>query len=114
MRPQGWAAIALELTPGISAADALELSERFEPILYFHAEEKFLPANAKRYIEKCALWKAESPFDAKDFCGGKGPAPYPYPRAPIIDNESIIGDQGRARHVPGEQSSQHRIGRTVP
>ena len=34
-----WAAIALELTAGMSAADALELAKRFEPILYFHAAE---------------------------------------------------------------------------
>ena len=66
---QGWAAIALELTAGMSAADALELAKRFEPILYFHAAEKFFPSNAKRYIEMCALWRAQSQFDVKDFVG---------------------------------------------
>jgi hypothetical protein len=80
-----WAAIALELKAGLSAADALELAKRFEPILYFHAAEKFYPSNAKRYIEMCALWRAQSPFDVKDFWGRKDPAPFPYPRAPIID-----------------------------
>ena len=67
-----WAAIALELTAGMSAADALKLAERFEPILYFHAAEKFFPSNAKRYIEMCALWRAQSQFDVKDLWGGKG------------------------------------------
>ena len=39
---QGWAAIALELTAGISAADALELAKRFEPILYLSRGRKIL------------------------------------------------------------------------
>jgi hypothetical protein len=92
-----WAAIALELTAGMSAADALKLAKRFEPILYFHAAEKFYPSNAKRYMEMCALWRAQSPFDVKDFWGRKDPAPYPYPRTPIIGYKGIAavkGEQG--------------------
>jgi hypothetical protein len=46
-----------------NAVDALV--RRFEPILYFHHDEKFFPADAKRYIEHAALWKAAPPFDSK-------------------------------------------------
>ena len=88
---QGWAAIALELSTGLDAAKALELAKRFEPILYFHAAEKFFPSNAKRYVEMCALWKAQSQFDVKDSWGGKGA---PFPRAPIIDYKGIAAIQG--------------------
>lgn len=94
---QSWAAIALELTAGISAADALKLAKQFEPILYFHAAEKFYPSNAKRYIKMCALWRVQSPFDVKDFWGRKEPPPYDYPRAPIIGYKGIAavkGEQG--------------------
>ena len=89
-----WAAIALELTAGMSAAETAELAKRFEPILYFHAAEKFFPSNAKRYIEMCALWRAQSQFDVKDSWGGKGAS---FPRAPIIDYKGIAaikGEQG--------------------
>jgi hypothetical protein len=82
----GAAAIAFELKSGSSIAGTLELGKRFEPILFFHPEEKFLPSNAKRYIEKCALWKAEAPFDTKDSFGGMGA---PFPRAPLIAKGSI-------------------------
>jgi hypothetical protein len=82
----GAAAIALELKLGSSTAETLELGKRFEPILFFHPEEKFLPSNAKRYIEKCALWKAEAPFDTKDSFGGMGA---PFPRSPLIAKGSI-------------------------
>ncbi len=52
----------------------IDLVRRFEPILYFHPEEKFFPSDAKRYIEHCALWKANSSFagarfDRKDAWG---------------------------------------------
>jgi hypothetical protein len=40
-----------------------ELVRRFEPILYFHPDERFIPADAKRYLEHCAMWAAKAPFD---------------------------------------------------
>jgi hypothetical protein len=36
----------------------IDLVRRFEPILYFHPEEKFFPSDAKSYIEHSALWKS--------------------------------------------------------
>ncbi len=88
---QGWAAIGLELTAGLDVDDVAALAKRFEPILYFHAAEKFFPSNAKRYIEKCALWRAQSKFDVKDSWGGKGA---PFPRAPLIDYMGIAAVTG--------------------
>jgi hypothetical protein len=35
----------------------MDLVRRFEPILYFHPEEKFFPCDAKSYIEHSALSK---------------------------------------------------------
>jgi hypothetical protein len=62
------------------------LAKQFEPILFFSANERFFPADAKRYVEHCALWRAQAPFDVKDSWGGKGGT---FPRAPIIDYGKI-------------------------
>ena len=43
----------------------LQLIRDYEPILFFHPEERFFPSDAKRYLEKCALWKASAPFENK-------------------------------------------------
>ena len=85
-------AIALEIkaasviVPSGPATDAETLARQFEPVLFFSANERFFPADAKRYVEQCALWRAQAPFDAKDSWGGKGG---PFPRAPIIDYGKI-------------------------
>jgi hypothetical protein len=85
-------AIALEIkaasviVPNGPTTDAETLARQFEPVLFFSANEQFFPADAKRYVERCALWRAQAPFDAKDSWGGKGG---PFPRAPIIDYGKI-------------------------
>ena len=85
-------AIALEIkaasviVPIGPTTDAETLARQFEPVLFFSANEQFFPADAKRYVERCALWRAQAPFDAKDSWGGKGG---PFPRAPIIDYGKI-------------------------
>ena len=71
--------------------DAETLARQFEPVLFFSAGERFFPADAKRYVEHCALWRAQAPFDVKDSWGGKGA---PFPRAPIIDHGNISGLAG--------------------
>jgi len=96
---QGWAAIALELTAGLDAVATATLAKRFEPILYFHPAEKFFPSNAQRYIEKCALWRAQSQFDVKDSWGGKGT---PFPRAPLIDYAGIAAVAGEPGKFLGD------------
>ena len=109
-------AIALEIkaapviVPSGPATDAETLARQFEPVLFFSANERFFPADAKRYVERCALWRAQVPFDAKDSWGGKGG---PFPRAPIIeygkisalagepgtplDSATLVDDQGEER-----------------
>lgn len=48
--------------------EQLQLIKDFEPVLFFHGgdatvqEERFFPSDAKRYLERCALWKASDPF----------------------------------------------------
>jgi hypothetical protein len=66
--------------------DPETLARQFEPILFFHPDERFYPADAKHYVEQCALWRAQAPFDVKDSWGGKGA---PFDRAPIIDYGKI-------------------------
>ena len=45
-----------------------QLIRDYEPVLFFHGgddtvpEERFFPSDAKRYLERCALWKASTPF----------------------------------------------------
>ncbi|MFZ1985351.1 MAG: hypothetical protein WAU91_13115 [Desulfatitalea sp.] len=76
------------------ADEVIDLVRRFEPILIFHHLEQSIPSDAKRYIERCALWKAERPFDQKDSWGGKG---HPFNRKPLIARGKIA-----ASNTPGE------------
>jgi hypothetical protein len=77
--------------------NTVKLIRRFEPILFFHPQERFFPSDAKRYLERCALWKAEAPFNTKDSWGGKGS---PFPRAPMIAHGNIAAIQTETQ--PGE------------
>jgi hypothetical protein len=76
------------------ANEVVDLARRFEPILQFHPQEKFFPSDAKRYIEHCALWKAERPFDSKGSWGGKG---RPFPRNPMIAHEKVAASKDEVR-----------------
>ncbi len=76
------------------ADDVVALARRFEPFLVFHPQEQSNPSDAKRYMEHCALWKAERPFDQKDSWGGKG---QPFNRVPMIRKGGIA-----ASNAPGE------------
>jgi hypothetical protein len=93
-QPATAGAIALELRAVIPP---LELVRRFEPILYFHPGERFFPSDAKRYLEHCALWAAEVPFDKKDSWGGKG---QPFDRVPLIGRGKIAATPPERR--PGD------------
>lgn len=48
---------------------AIDIGRRYEPILYLHPSESFVPVNAKRYVEAAALWAAKAPFDDKNGWG---------------------------------------------
>lgn len=68
------------------ANEVIDLIRRFEPILYLHPDEKFVPCDAKRYLEHCALWRLDTPLDGKESIGGKGK---PFPRQPMIQHGHI-------------------------
>lgn len=63
------------------------LVRKFEPVLFLHPQEKFFPSDAKRYLERCALWRAQTPHDQKSNWGGDGTAPFP--RKPEIEKGKI-------------------------
>jgi hypothetical protein len=101
------AAILLELKaprivqppePVPSMATDRELVKRFEPIMVMDPAESFLPSDAKRYVEHCALWRAEGPFDDKNSWGGTAGAPFD--RMPEIAKGKIAAIQGE----PGDKT----------
>jgi hypothetical protein len=66
------------------ALDPIDVIRRFEPILYFHRDERFFPSDAKRYMEHCGLWDVIGvPRDSKTRWGGTSAATFPHrPRIP--------------------------------
>lgn len=45
---------------------AEDLAKRFAPILFLHAQEKFVPVDAKRFLENANLWRGTgAPLDSK-------------------------------------------------
>jgi hypothetical protein len=58
------------------------LIRRFEPILVLHTDEKYVPVNAKRFVESSALWSAGSPADDNTRWGGAPTSPFP--RKPTV------------------------------
>lgn len=84
------------------ADEVMDLARRFEPILFLHTKELSWPSDAKRYIERCALWQAERPFDQKASWGGKGK---PFPRKPMIAHGKIV-----ASNAAGEKQGGTYLG----
>ena len=92
------AAIAVEIKAQVIIVsspddDPETLARRFEPILFFHPDERFFPSDAQTYVEQSSLWIAETPFDVKDSWDGKGS---PFPRSPVIDFGKIAAVAGEA------------------
>ena len=90
-------------TPVPSTTPDRELVKRFEPIMVMHTLERFFPSDAKHYVERCALWTAQPPFDDKNFWGGK--VGDPFDRKPAIAAgkiAAILGEPGdRTIDLPG-------------
>jgi hypothetical protein len=64
--PANSAALAVEIklasSGGSTAAHPDEpLIRRFEPVLFLHDDEKFMPSDPKRFIEKANLWTTGTP-----------------------------------------------------
>jgi hypothetical protein len=75
------------------AIDPTDLIRRFEPVLYFHKDERFFPSDAKRYMEHCALWDVNgSPLDSKARWGGTSPRTFPH--SPRIARGKIVVNAG--------------------
>ena len=106
-------AIALEIkaasviVPSGPATDAETLARRFEPVLFFSANEQFFPADAKRYVERCALWRAQAPFDAKDSLGRQRRA---FPAGADHRLRQDLRACGRAGHALGFRDSRRQPG----
>ncbi len=62
----GAAAIVLEIkaaAPADMTSPAEAFARRFEPILFLHGQEKFVPVNAERFVQQAAMWRATAPAD---------------------------------------------------
>ena len=95
--PLNLTAIGLEIKVAKSVAPAEPVNvealvRRFEPILFFHPGETWFPSDAKRYVESCALWNAQKPFDVKSSWGGDSTKPFP--RVPDIKKGGIAAVNG--------------------
>lgn len=78
------------------------LVKRFEPVLFFHPEEKFYPSDAKRFVERAALWTARSPGDDRNGWGGQPGGSFPRrPTVPAGQLAAVNGEPGDFRF--GEQ-----------
>ena len=85
------------ITPPVSPYE--NLVRRFEPILFLHPQESFMPSDAKRYVEHCALWKARIPFNVKRSWGEAGA---PFPRAPMVMRNGLSARAGELGSFIGD------------
>src|SRR4051812_13014518 len=91
------------------ALDPVDVIRRFEPILYFHRDETLFPSDAKRYLERCALWDVNGgPRDDRARWGGASPRTFPHfpriPRGKLIAAEGedpVVGESGLFIGQPG-------------
>ena len=67
---------------------AKELIKRYEPILYMHPDEAFVPVNPKVYVENSALWHSQPSSDNKLDWGNRVSAG-DFPRSPLIPKTGI-------------------------
>ncbi|WP_018179204.1 hypothetical protein [Jongsikchunia kroppenstedtii] len=77
------------------------LARKFAPILHLHPAERFVPVDAKRYVEHSALWQSNSPFDTTDSWGGVPGDPYP--RRPLAAAGTISARVGEPGTSIGDQ-----------
>ncbi len=63
----------------------------YEPILYFHPDEKFVPVRPEAYMQASALWHSQPPSHKKEDWGNGGPG---FPRTPDISKGNITVNPG--------------------
>jgi hypothetical protein len=69
----------------------------YEPILYFHPDEQFVPVDPVGYVENSALWctrpaDSESRHDKENWGGCRAGGEGDYPHEPMIPKEGISVD----------------------
>lgn len=69
------------------------LIRRFEPILFLHQDEKFVPVNAKRFVESAALWSTGTPPHNTAEWGDGPTGGGVYPRRPSATGLSADSDE---------------------
>lgn len=70
----------------LTKAQKIKLIDAYEPILYYHPDEKFVPVKPEVYMQASALWHSQPPSHDKKDWGNGGPG---YPRKPDIDKGSL-------------------------
>ncbi|ULE32796.1 hypothetical protein [Mycobacterium sp. IDR2000157661] len=79
------------------------LIAKFEPILFFHRDERSFPSDAKRFVEHCALWQATSPFDDKASWGAAPRVKAGQLSAAANEPGTFLGTEATATGVVAEE-----------
>lgn len=87
--------------------EQITLVRKYEPILYFHHDERFFPVDPKRYLEECALWRTRIPSATKDEWGEE--APGVFPKKPMIPRAGVA-----AINTPDELQGHVWLGDLLP
>lgn len=102
-------AVALPAVPSTPPPPPLtplveRLALKYAPVLHLHPAERFVPVDAKRYVEHSAVWQADTPFDTTDSWGGTPGDPYP--RRPLAKAGTVSARVGE----PGESIGGTTLG----
>ena len=94
----------------------IELVRKYEPILYFHTDERFFPVDPKRYVEECALWRTRKPTRTKDDWGEEPPGVFPKSAmrasktlAAMNSPSELLGDEWLGNLLPAEPNREDRF-----
>ena len=63
-----------------------KIIEAYEPIVYFHPEERFFPVKPEAYLQASALWHSQPPSHKKEDWGNGGPG---FPRTPDVEKGKL-------------------------
>jgi hypothetical protein len=75
--------------------DVADLIRRFEPVLFFHPDERFFPSDAKRYVENSAIWTVHgTKGDDKASWGSSGSGKFPRHPKSLPPISALAGEMG--------------------
>ncbi|MDX1883228.1 hypothetical protein [Mycolicibacterium sp. 120270] len=96
-----------ELTP------TEKLVRQFEPILFLDPNERFVPVDAKRYLEHCRLWNTKT-MAAADDRGSWGRYKYSkFPRTPWAEAGELVGRPEEAGFFISNDDVRYAAGKGV-